>query len=434
MVSSKALQANNVGVVWCALLLFAICFEGWVRKALPFIPGGVFYLAKDLVLLSWLVRHGIRKGVLRAAKQLMGPSAKGVLVAAFGWTLLEVFNPEQDNLLDGLFGMRSYWLWWVAPLVVASMLRTEKDRRRVTMVFVGISLVAAIYAFRQFESSGTDEINAYANTQAKQTVAMVGTTMRVRVTSTFSYITGFADFVQFAFLFMLSQLQSSRGLARWVLGLGLLAVGLTGPMSGSRSPLVVIAIGIIIILWTSGVIFSAGGRRMLIGVALVGALAPVMVPNAINGVTDRFSNRSETEGRFAISAQYIPFAAPFVAGQEITLSPIGTGTGTQQNAVAISRVGSPFYDYEPGRLLIELGVVGYLIYIFVRILLAKALWGLGKNLKRAGRKGEAGLAWTMCVLTFFGVLVFDHVFQALFFFVVGYLISILDDSGRLNAA
>ena len=103
---------------------------------------------------------------------------------------------------------------------------------------------------------------------------------------------------------------------------------------------------------------------------------------------------------------------------------MGIGTGMQQNVRA--QLGIPSYQYnaesEPEKQLIELGIPGYMLYWFARLGICVALIKASRILRRDGRGAVAGAAMGIAALTFFGNLTFDHIWQALFFIAVGYVL------------
>ena len=91
-------------------------------------------------------------------------------------------------------GFRAYWLWWLAPSLVAHVLRDEKERRGAIYVLLAVSTVVAIVAAVQFvspaEAIGLHVCGRRAGGRGNRLVA----TGRARVASTFSFLSGFSDF------------------------------------------------------------------------------------------------------------------------------------------------------------------------------------------------------------------------------------------------
>src|SRR5438477_11845561 len=113
-------------IIWFAALMATICFEGLGRKFFPQIPSAAFYFLKDVVLVIGWFRFRPPAPLKAAAKNLYR-GFQLIWVLGFVWTLLEVLNPEHGSTTLALIGLRAYWLWWIAPPLIAEVLREEKD-------------------------------------------------------------------------------------------------------------------------------------------------------------------------------------------------------------------------------------------------------------------------------------------------------------------
>jgi hypothetical protein len=410
--------------VWFAALAAAICLEGLGRRYLPFIPSTAFYFLKDVVLLFGYVQFRPKPPVVRAMRHLYR-GFEIVLVMGIFWTIAEIFNPNHQSILLGLIGLRSYWLWWIAPVVIAGVLQDEEERRRAIFVLVAISGIVALFAAIQFASPADSSVNMYSVWNGEEVyasdLAVVQATGRARVASTFAYITGFSDFTVLIPALLLSLgLDSSSLRVRRAALLGTFVTAAVVPMSGSRSSVVTGAAILAIMFWASGLVFTRIGRRVLIGGAITAILSVVAFPEAFQGVQSRFADETETEGRFEGLAMLVPPVA--IAAFDYPF--MGAGTGMQQNARVSMNVVTP-WDTEPevGRYLVELGPLGFLLVWMTKVGLMVALFRSYKILKRAGRRGSAAAALSYGALTMIGNLTFDHNWQALYFTGCGFVLS-----------
>ena len=115
--------------VWFAALAATMCLEGLGRRYLAFIPSAAFYFLKDFVLLVGYVRFRPTRPVVRAMR-LLYRGFEVFWVTSLFWTLAEMFNPSGQSMMLALIGIRSYWLWWLAPAVIATVLQDESEKRR----------------------------------------------------------------------------------------------------------------------------------------------------------------------------------------------------------------------------------------------------------------------------------------------------------------
>jgi hypothetical protein len=334
-----------------------------------------------------------------------------------------MFNPEQQSGVLGLLGFRAYWLWWLAPPLVAHVLNDEKVRRRAVYVLLGTAAVVALFATIQFLSPADASVNIYTYIDGEKVdPAVIGETNRSRVASTFSYISGFTNFtILIPTLFLSIGLDAKdRRLRR----LAFVAVGMTAavlPMSGSRSSLLAGIAVLLIAVWTAGVFFTRLGRRLLIGGIAAAILGTVAFPDALLGVQQRFANQEETTYRFVRLASTI---VPPLAIWKVDHPPLGIGTGMMQNARTNLRVEAAYdVEDEVDRYLVELGTFGFLVVWTIKLGLAVALLRAYQILKRAGRRGAAAVALSYALLTLIGNLTFDHVWQALYFVGCGFVLA-----------
>jgi hypothetical protein len=410
---------------WFALLVSSICLEGLGRKYLSIIPSAFFYFLKDIVLVAgilWL-RFNAPK-VQRTAKGLYRGFAPW-LIGAMVWTALEVFNPENPSMLLGFMGLRAYWLWWLAPVAIASSLRNPQVKRRaiyfLAILSVGISVLGAL----QFSAPPDSTLNMYASYDQElyaSPTATVAATGRARVSGTFSFLSGFASFTVLVPALLLSLgMEAKDRRVRTAALVATMVCASVLPMSGSRSSVVIGGAVLLITAWTAGLFFTKAGRRVLIGAIVAAVLAVVAFPQALEGVESRFEAREETMGRIESVATVLP---P-VALSSLDYPMGGLGTGMQQNfRVAVNVTDSKYVaEIAAARYLIELGPIGYLLVWVANLGLMVALVRASSILKRGGRRASAGAALSYAVLALVANTAFDHITQALFFLGCGFILS-----------
>ena len=408
---------------WFIALISAICLEGLGRKYVPVIPDAAFYFLKDVVLLLGYLQFRPSVPIRRTVKYLYR-GFEMVWAATFVWTLIEVFNPDQLSKPLALIGMRAYWLWWMAPAVIAGVLQNAQQKERaiyaLLSVAVGISALAAV----QFASPADASINLY-EAQNNEAYAMgpvvVASTGRARVSSTFTFVSGFVAFTLTVPTLLLSIGLDTKNprVRRWAL-LGTFATAAVVPMSGSRSAIVVGIAILVLSLWSAGLFFTRVGRRVLVGAVVAAVLSVVAFPDAMLGVQSRFANEDETAGRFREAASIFPPVAMLVYDYPA----LGIGTGMQQNArVSFGLVSDWDAEAELARYLVELGPIGFILFWITKLGLMVALLRAYGILKNAGRRGSAAAALSYAAITMYGNLTFDHNWQALYFMGCGFILA-----------
>jgi hypothetical protein len=410
-------------VAWFALLLWSICLEGLGRKYLPAVPSVAFYLLKDVLLFVGYIRFPPPPFITGLARRLYG-GFRIPLLLAFGWTVVEMFNPDHKSLPLAFLGLRAYWVWWIAPVVVAGVLRDAKTKRKAIMLLAVTAGAIAILAAVQFASPPTSAVNLYTVQNGEEIYADIATvhaTGRARVSGTFSFLSGFS-----AFTILVPALLLSIGMTtddKKVRTYALVAMSMSAavlPMSGSRSALF-LGVGVLILTaYSAGLFFTRAGRRVMVGVIAGSILAATAFPDALTGLQARFENREETSTRILSTFEFLPPVA--MATYEYPIG--GLGTGMQQNArFSIGVAADMNIEYENGRYLIELGPFGYLLFWSAKLGLCVALMRCYRILKRANRRAAAGTALSYTFVTVIGNLTFDHVWQSLFFLGCGFILS-----------
>jgi hypothetical protein len=409
---------------WFAIVMATICFEGLGRKYLPQIPSVAFYFIKDVALLYGYYRFRPPPHVARASAYLYR-GFKIFWVLGLVWTVIECFNPEQGSPILAVIGFRAYWLWWLAPVVMASVLDDEKEKRRAIYVLLVFAAGIAVLAALQFAAPPDSALNLYSVVDGEEVYATsttVAATGRARVSSTFSFITGFSDFTILIPTLLLSiGLDAKEPRLRRAAFIVTCATAAVVPMSGSRSSVLMGGAILIVAAWTSGMFFTRVGRRILIGGLVAAVLAVVVFPDAFLGVQSRFEDVDETNSRYVLLAATL---LPPVALATFEYPPFGVGTGMLQNAHYSLKVFTKWdVEAEVGRYLVELGPLGFAFVWMAKLGLVVALMRAYSLLKRAGRRGGATAALGYAVLTMTGALTFDHIWQALYFMGCGFILA-----------
>ena len=355
-------------------VMVLLILEGAIRKWI--FPGAqdIVYFGKDLLLLGvyagfWTRdRPGLRPPQLQVLFGLLGAGA------LFG--ALEIFNPRLPSLLVGVLGFKAYFfyvpLFWVLPAAFPSDAELARFLRRYGLIAIPVGLLAAA----QFVAPSSSVLNTYARagTEASD-ITTFGTSSRVRVTATFAYITGFTSYLFANVALLLALLGSERWRMRrnlWLFSaLGLTLLGMM--MSGSRGPIVILIVLMPIYGWLAIARERGGGAttgRLVVAVLFVGGIAAYFGADAIAEWRDRASGTTDAGERILV-----PFSAPFAVLDRAGLVGYGIGA-THQMAMAVVKSPRPFYwlegpniEIEGGRVMLELGPIGFLLTYLVRLVL-----------------------------------------------------------------
>lgn len=412
------------------LAMVLLILEGAIRKWLLPSAQDLVYFVKDGILL------GAYLGFLRTriAHRYRPPANPPLYIALGGAALvglLQIFNPSLPNFLVGLLGFKAYFFYvpllFVLPAAFASDSELYLFLRRYALIAIPVGFLATF----QFFSSATSQINVYAWGAGDMSEAVTfGSSSYVRVTGTFSFITGFTSYLQANAILLLCLL----GQARWklrgqlfhhaALGVTLLSIF----MSGSRGPLLFLLLLFPLYWWLAVVREGGSGAtfgRLLVGLILLAGFLAVFGTEALSA----FYGRAASGGEGMQDRLFYPFTVVFDLLPRVGLIGYGIGS-THQTAMAVTK-GIPPYSWlqglvveaETGRVMVELGGIGFLLVYFIRIYMpVYALFKVGK-LRTRFHRALAVSAFLFYVSQILGMVIFDVTAGVYFWFFGGLLFA-----------
>jgi len=387
------MMAGVIALVWSArrwkaaveVALVLVIFEGAIRKW--FVPGAqdLFYFAKDVFLLGAYVGF-LQSPERRRYRPPAAPVFYGLLVAGMFLGLLQIFNPNLPNLLVGVLGFKAYFFYVPLIFVMPAMFRSDRELAVILRRYLLLAIPVGALAVAQFFSPPGSALNTYARAPDNAaTIATFGSSTYVRVTATFSFITGYTSYLLATVIFLLVWMANMRWRIRGnFLMYGALGITMLGMlMTGSRGPVLLLA-ALFPFYWWLGVLREQGGGstfgRLLLGVSLLAAVLAWVGEDAIGAFYGRALGVEDVPSRMLY-----PFQAPFnVIGDA---GPFGFGIGATHQTAAAVTPGIPPYiwlrglliEVESGRVMLELGAIGFTIIYLIRIYLA--LFALGQVFK-----------------------------------------------------
>lgn len=412
------------GWLWM-LGLFAvlIILQGAFRKW--WLPGLAtpLYVAKDVALIGAVVLLGMRRSL-----RLSTPIKRTFLPVVWGSfaiiVIAQAFNFNFPTLIGSAVGIRSYLLYSVLlVLMPVAMEHIRRSERWVIAIALGVIVPVLLLGMYQYSQPLEAWINQYVRDD-QQLAAVAG---RPRITGTFSYVGGMGAFLTFSLLFGLAT--TLAGLLhkhRWYKWIGIAVFGLAiivAPMNGSRGVVLGALVPLPFVLYA---LFK--GRRG--ATAIVGLSVLLLLTGYAIGQSSWASEGwANLEERATTASDRDTRVTSMLADPVKKLSVggfWGYGTGaTHQGAGSLApggRVNIPgvYYEGEFGRVIIELGVVGGLLYFIFKLLLAWIAW---QALKRANSAWHTLLAVLTFSVVFLpvvsGMIVFNHVNGAIYWLCAG---------------
>jgi len=397
MMQTQAVPRGTTGVSQAiryalGFFVFLLIYDGALRKWV--LPGAeqLLFILKDAFLaftLAFLLVPGRRYVV---AAQL--PPISGLLLNVYCfWVVADAFNINLPNIAVGVWGIKSHLLY-AALLILVPVAFRDLDSLLAWCIKLYPWLVVppCALAFLQLTSSP----DSFVNQQVRgglDMIAYFGDESLVRVAGPFSYVTGMACFVQAAVVLGVGLFISGARSPKFLLGLGFCLAAL--PATGSRS---VVVIGITSVLL---MLFAGKASRLIslrTSVSIAGALAALAVvgflaqDSAWTALQERTRNISELQDDS--SRAVTAFTGAFEFMEESGFAGFGSGAASLGSSALAPGVqpfswlpGGDRFEEESGRLVLELGIVGWLISLSLRI--SFLVWSLALLLGARGRSPRA---------------------------------------------
>ena len=447
MIRALVILAGCFALVWASsrwrqaleAALVMLVIEGAVRKWL--LPGAqdLVYFAKDALLIGVYVGFWRERSRLRLRVEVP-PAITLALAVSAGFGALQILNPALPNVLVGLLGYKAYFLYVPLLWVVPAAFRTDRELARFLKRYLLLAIPVGLLAVAQFRSPPDSAINVYARGNTTE-ITTFGSSAQVRVTGTFSYITGYTSYVLTMAILVLSVLAATRWRLRhnWLTYAALLLTMLGMFMTGSRGPVFMLALLLPLYAWL-GIASGSGASgvgRFLFGAGVVAMLTNYVGADAVQAFYGRASGSSDLEGRLLT-----PITQPIQAFDRGGLLGYGIGA-THQMAAAVVKSPVPYgwlegamVEGEAGQIMLELGPLGFLPIYFLRIFL---VFYAGSMVLRVRTTFHRAMC-TSCVLFFLahlpGGVVFNITSDLYYWFFVGLLFTIaqLDAQAALPAA
>jgi len=439
-----------------------IAVEDLIRKYLG--NNMLIYFAKDFLALALYLSFFVaRRSTLT---KLCRPTFLVPFLVFFWFCVIQAFNPASTSIFYGLMGLKLSFFYVLLLLVGYALVDSDRELRRFFFFNSVLILVVAGFGITQSILGPT-----FLNPQIiQEDIRGLSTLYRV------SPITGLVAYRPTSFFVSAGRFQNFLGLS-WFLALGfggfLLMRKQTGRLLGFTTIGIVAAAALMtasrgVFIWTlaSAMVFApavvwgaswAGEQRVRVMRAV--QRAAVFVAIGLTILIGTFPQ--EIGSRLAIYTETLsPYSAQselgfrswdyplqnFIAAFDYPRWPYGYGTGTASLGVQyVARImhAPPMnigVENGYGQLVIELGIVGLLLWILLACAITRSAWRAAKNLK--------GTVWfpigfaiflyaflLVFPVTFYGFIAYqDFVINSYFWLMLGILFRVSEFPGNLPVA
>lgn len=415
--------------VFAAMLL--LIFEGALRKWVFPDAQAALYLAKDVLLIGAYAGFAMAKGVAAPVARAQPFVVWLVLSAAYG--ALAMLNPALPSLTLAAVGWRSYFLYvpllFVVPHLFGSLEELDRALRRYALVALPVAVLGLVQFYSPIDSvlnvlvqhdpadrSTTDAFGQFYN--------------RARVAGTFAYVSGFGAYLM-AVAFLALALLANRG---WRLSgnialyFGLLVIVAAMFATGSRAPVysLVVAIAAYSVLTAlAGDLSTTAALRACFGALVLAAGIWAFLPEPAGA----FQYRAGGAVQDTLSRVFSPVVEPLLMSEKAGFFGFGIGAAHQSAAFL---TGSPYpwwtngivAEAETSRVMLELGVAGFVLVFVFRI--AIALFALHAAFVLRTRQARS-IALVLALFLGFQVLgsvIFNPTMNLLYWFAVGIVFAL----------
>lgn len=246
-------------LVW--LYFWLLLTEGALRKWI--VPGlsSALLIVRDPIVLA-IYAMAIARGIF-PRNALVGATI-GLALCCAAAALAGIGTPVVT-----IYGLRANFLHLPLILLLPRILRPEDVQRMGQMLLLTLPFMAVL-AVLQYKGGPDSHWNVGAGGQiGGQLYASEG---KVRVSGTFSFVTGIASYLALCSAFLLSDLLARRAYPRWLVFVGGLSLMLTLAISGSRTAVITVAVVcsmVLYIAWRNPAQFGSVFKPVLfIGIVL----------------------------------------------------------------------------------------------------------------------------------------------------------------------
>jgi O-antigen ligase len=359
----------------------AVLIEGAIRKWL--LPSGeeLVYFLKDVFLMGAYLKFYFAPDPELRALKLRVPGTLVVLLCAL--VSFSALNPNIGSPLLAAYGLKIYFMYVPLTFMMPYLFRTQQEMLRQLTWYVLLAIPICLLGFLQYSSDRFSVLNTFAAGMSESGATGFGVGDRARVTGTFSYLTGHTTFVIVFFALTVALLALRETRWKWLFIFAVIPM-LAGNalMGGSRASIVSMAfvtVGFALVA-ISG---RLGTSRNFVMALAVGSLlamggAVYLFADALAHWESRAKTAEDSVHSRTIDHPVAALKAAYHDG-----GAFGFGIGTLHPAtVAIrNKLGiplpkdkPPFLDNELGQVLAELGLMGFLSWYALRLLLLGLVW------------------------------------------------------------
>ena len=375
------------------LAFVILLFEGALRKWV--FPSGqeLVYFMKDVFLFGAYLRFFLAPDSDIRAYRL---NASGTLIALLcALVAMTALNPNIGSGLLALYGIKIYLFYVPLAFMMPYLFRSNEEMVRQLTWYALLAIPICLLGVVQYGAGANSWLNVYSQQEAMQETGAAGFGFgeRVRITGTFSYLSGHTTFVIFFGMLQLTLLSLKETRWKWIyIGISLPLLMGNAFMGGSRSSVVTLGLlvaGYAVASMTGKIKSDRNFTATLIAVGLICFVGAVyFFSDAWMNISRRFETAGDTVHSRTID---MPLKAMGRALDTSGLTGLGIGLGHPATfalrrvlQIPLPRIQAPVFDNELGQVLVELGLFGFTAWYALRLVFLVMVW---KSFSKEGISG-----------------------------------------------
>lgn len=378
------------------------------------------YFAKDAVLVGvyigfWLYGPGCRR---RSMPPQWLPLA-GIKLSLIPITLLAL-NPSTGSVTASLLGMRGYFFYLPIILIVPYIFRDRSAMLREMAIYTMMAIPVCLLGVIQFRSDSFSVINTYASGTSEFGAATFGGAAgQVRVTGTFSYLTGHVVFVTTFVALAIAQIANAKTPFRRTIIYIVIPLLLGNVlMTGSRAAFITCAATLIGFAANKmGTVSTAGRWRAFKVTAAVSGVVVLACVYAFSDAANALHGRANAANDSLVGRLVeMPIHHLNQGWDDGGISGCGIGTTSAATAALRRRLGIPdpqtipqAYDMEIGSVFAEIGLLGFVCWYAFRLLILGSLWSMYQRCRDEQLRPVILSTFLISIPFFVQSLVLNHV-------------------------
>jgi len=326
-----------------------------------YIPGPLGLSIDGLLVLTWL---GVFFGTSKEDRQRMNNPLSWMMLIWFGYTVLELVNPEVRSRAAWFFAVRGLSVYFVLAVPLVFILANQrKDLYNFLRIYILLTFVVALWGFKQKYLGVDGAEKAWLDAGASSTHILHG---RLRVFSFLSDAGQFGALMAHALIITLVMGLGEKLIWKKIVYIILAIIFFISlAISGSRGPLIVVFAGMGMYL-----LLIQNFRLLVFGAALaIGAFVFLKFTSIGSGIYELQRLRTAldpNDASFQVRLENQKMLRGYLASRPLG-GGIGAGGSWGQRFAPNSFLAEVPYDSWYVKVWVETGVIGLSLYIILII-------------------------------------------------------------------